>query len=284
MNANIIGLLKRELENSQASITGYFLSCALVTNKGVYVGSNKEFDDGSFAFEHAETSAIKECLRVENEPTIRKIFLCGRGKVKKLKHYVPCATCCDVLDSYCSSDTEVVLVDINNNDSTTIFNFNELRESYSFKEISRLQVNSLHLREKDNQFLQRLIREIKGKVEGVFLTGSASGRGGFTSFLRKKFNLDYGDLDLFIILKKENLQEIINLVNSSAIEIYPDLHKVIRKVPKYQNKKCVVLEKSYFGNNDTDEPVLDFTYSTQLEGSFIRNEYFERNWYVELIG
>lgn len=282
MDTIIISRLKQELENSQAKVTGYFLSCVIITEKGTYVGSNKEIDDINFVFEHAEVNALKECLKVESNPVVHKILLCGKGKIKKLKHYIPCSSCCDTLSSYCLPSTEVILVDINNNDEITTFSFEELKESYSYKDIAKLQVSDLQLRERDSNFLKCLILETGEKIEGIFLTGSASGRGGFTSLLRKKFNLDYGDLDLFLVVKQENLEEIQRIVDLLAKNIYQDLLYIKREIPAYQNKKGVVLDKSYYRNQAQDEPILDFTYCTQLDGAFIRKEYFERNWYLEL--
>ena len=282
MESTILNLLIQELEFAQAEVTGYFLSCVIVTDKGVYSGSNREHEDSDFTFEHAEVNALNKCLQAEKTPHIQKVFLCGKGKVKKLKHYAPCAYCCEKLVTYCLSETQVVLVDLAQ-DTQTVFSFSELSNSYSYKDPLKIKIDYLSLKEEDSMFLKKLLLNTKDKIEGAFLTGSASGRGGFTSLLRKKFSLGYGDLDLLLVLKQEQLKELKLLVNSLVNEIYPDLFCVDRKVPDYQNKKGVVLGKLYFRNNDIDEPRLDFTYSTQLEGSFIRKEYFERNWYVELI-
>lgn len=283
MESTILNLLIQELEFAQAKITGYFLSCVIVTDKGIYSGSNKEHDDPDFTFEHAEINALNKCLQVEKTPHIQKVFLCGKGKVKKLKHYAPCVYCCEKLEPYSLPETQVILVDLLQDNSQTIFSFSELLNSYSFKDPLKVRIDELSLKEDDSMFLRELISGAKDGVDGIFLTGSASGRGGFTSLLRDKLSLSYGDLDLFLVVKQDQLKELKLLILPIVKKFYPNLFCVDREVPDYQNRKGVVLGKSYFRNNDVDEPVLDFTYSSKLDGSFIRREYFERNWYIELV-
>ncbi len=279
--------LRDEIKQSHAPVTGYFIACALITEHAIYIDHNYEHED-SLVFEHAEQRALAKAVKNEVSPKIKQVFMYGEGKVKKFKHYIPCADCTDTLQPYVDSGTSITLLPTQETKTELHLGFNEVRNSYTSYEYSsitdatRLKYETL-LNEKDQRFIYDLVALGKERGATFFLTGSASRRGGFSNLLLSKLKKTYGDLDLFCMLSdKGTLNGVIASVESLIQTYYGVLKKVVRPLPPYQNRKDVVLTKIYYHFDSETEPFVDLTFSLALDGSFIRKEYFDRNWFHEL--
>jgi len=285
--------LKEEISPSEASVTGYFISCAIETEFGIYFDHNVE-DPQKLEFEHAERRALTKVLESEESPKIKRIVMYGEGKVKKSKHYVPCLHCTQELSKYTHKDTLIKLIYVSSKGREVELNFQEVLESYHAYESSNLYIcerikrdkllsANTPLRNNDRKFILDLIDLCIENEVSLYLTGSSSGRGGFSNFLLSKNGGEYKDLDLLFVFREVGewklfLNQIRNLVQRQ----YGDLSLFFRNVPPYQNRQGVVLGKAYFYDKDTTEPLVDMTFSTDLKGSFIRSEYYENNWFHEL--
>lgn len=178
--------LQNEVKLSKASVTGYSIACAIVTENGVYLDHNHEHE-ASLTFEHAEARALKKMLKSESLPKIKKIVMYGEGKVQKFKHYVPCCICSNELKPYTSSETVIDLMPLKETDSMLSLNFNEVLASYESKEYSKIEAGSDQayaliledktlLNERDRKFILDLVSFGRKSHVSLFLTGSASGR------------------------------------------------------------------------------------------------------------
>jgi len=286
--------VKDELKKSYAPVTGYYLACAIITENGVYIDHNFEHES-SLRFEHVEYRALKKVLRKEVTPRISRIIMYGRGKVKKFKHYVPCCFCCELLRPYTTRGTTVYLMRLEKSNKSLSLNFDELVRSYKTLTYSRVGSpdakktkaalkHSTILNKKDRDFLLDLI--LLGRRRGVtfYLTGSSSGRGGVSTFLIHKLGISYKDIDLICVLnRKTDCKGIQKDVEGIVKKHYGLLSKVIRDIPKYQNIQGVIISKVYYHFDSDPEPFIDLTYSSKLEGSFIKEEYNTRNWFYELV-
>ncbi len=283
----IADLLRNEVRQSHASVSGYSIACALVTEQAIYIDHNYEHES-SLVFEHAELRALAKALKNEESPKVRQIFMYGEGKVKKFKHYVPCAVCTDIIKPYIVPEASVILLPTKETESEFFLNFHEMSDSYNphdysiITDLIELQEKTI-LNEKDQRFIVDLVALGRESHTRFFLTGSASGRGGFSNFLLSKLKKTYGDLDLFCVLSdKETLGEVIASIEGLIEAHYGTLKKVVRELPPYQNRKGVVLIKIYYYFDSETEPFIDLTFSLNIDGSFIRKEYYDRNWFHEL--
>lgn len=293
MNAepsDILALLEKELASCHAPVTGYFIACALVTDRGIYFGHNHE-KEHPVTFTHAEDSAIGHMLANETNPRIRKIFMYAGGKVKKFKLYTPCFSCTEHLAPYVSPDVPVHLFPLAGTSHDLTVTYHEVAESYRDLPYSdlrgpdmetltkNLQTHTL-LSEKDRAFVADLA--VTGSCEGVacYLTGSTTGRGGVSQLIMKKTGMEYRDIDM-ILASTKNPEEVEGLFESVIMRHFASFEKEIRLVPAYKNVRGVIT-RMYYYHCGPEKKLLDFTLSTDFCGSFSYRPYELRNWFHKL--
>jgi cytidine deaminase len=285
--------LKKEISPLEASVTGYFISCAIETELGMYFDHNVENPD-TLEFEHAEHRTLTKALESEESPKIKRVLMYGEGKVLKSKHYVPCLYCARELLKYIQLDTTIKLLQVSDKGKEREFNFQEVLHSYRTYERSNLYAHDRNerceflntdtlLRGNDRDFILDLVDLCVEDEVSLYITGSASGRGGFSNYLLQKTEESYKDIDLFFVLQDSRAWEFfLDKIRNLVQKHYNGLELFFRNVPPYQNRRGVVLGKAYFYDEDETEPIIDMTFSTNLEGSFIRSEYYEQNWFHKL--
>lgn len=284
---NIDDLVKNEVNLSQATVTGYCISCAIVTGKDFYLGHNHEYEN-PFYFEHAEKAALSNALQREVAPLIKKVVMFGQGKAKKFKHYTPCPSCLGMLSQYTTRETKIRLLGNDSSPKGLEFGIDELAQCYegfSYSEIASSQLkNKTLLKPKDRRFIIDLIACGQRNKMKFYLTGSASGRGGASNLLMAKMNCSYEDLDLVCVLKNASqLAQAEIDIESALHEHYGSVTKVVRKVGRHINPKNVILSRTYYYLVDGKEPFIDLTYSLHLSGSFVRQDYEINNWFHALL-
>jgi len=283
-------LLQEELEKCHAPVSGYFVACAIVTEKDTYVGHNYEFENPT-VFEHAETRTLRKVLDKEKNPQITKIIMSGAGKVQKFKSYIPCYSCTHALHPYITTNTSIYLLPLEGTTETLSVNFNELFSSYGdlpYSKIKNAGTESLRaeliektiLKGKELDFIVDLA--LLGKKESIefYLTGSATGRGAVSTLIINKTNGSYRDLDLITVVKKDYVDTEKN-IEKLLIKHYAKFIKEKRPIPTHQNREGVVLEKTFYYCGENKQ-LIDFTFSTDFQGSFCYHSYELKNWFHQL--
>jgi cytidine deaminase len=282
--------LEVELARSKAPITGFLISCAIITDNNIYFNHNFE-QKNSDIFNHAEQNALKEILKQEKTPLISKIVMMAGGKIIKFKNYTPCSICSHVLAPYMKPRSIIELLPISGISKNLKLKFSEVLKSYSKLEYSKIENteeeklelelrNKTCLKEKDLKFISNLIMlGNKNKIR-IYLTGSSSGRGGISNLIMKKTECGYHDIDLIVITKfgtKKIQKEIENLIATH----YSSFIIKNRIVPRHKNKKGVVLKNiAYHIKNGT---IIDLTFATNTDGAFRQSPYEKGNWYHQLV-
>lgn len=284
-------LLEKEVEKSQAPVTGYLIACALITEKNIYFGHNFERED-SFLFDHAEPKALEKALENEKNPSIIKIIMLARGKIKKFKNFVPCSVCSKALAPYMKPESILELLPFNTTARKLELKFRDILGSYAKLEYSKFQnvkkekiIDELHqktfLKERDAAFVCDLMLLAKEQNIKLCLTGSSSGRGAVSNILMKKTKSSYHDIDIIIILEASLVEEIQQNIEKLINNTYFSYKLEDGSVLKHQNKKNVVLKKIIY--HIENETILDITLATNMDGAFRKPQYYEGNWYHQLV-
>jgi cytidine deaminase len=284
-------VLQRELNKCHAPVSGYFVACAIFTEKDVYIDHNYEFENPTI-FEHAEIRTLKKVLKIENKPKILKIVMIGGGKVKKFKYYIPCYTCTNALSPYITNTTSVHLLPMPNSKKTLSAKFGELIASYVDLPYSKIDSNDREsikvelqektiLKNKELDFITDL--SLLGKKENIefYLTGSATGRGAVSALIMNKTDSSYGDIDL-ILITPDGYEKIKSELELLLIKNYGSFTEENRSIPIHQNKKGVVLKKIFYHCGIDEKMLVDITFSKDFRGSFHYHEYELKNWFHQI--
>jgi cytidine deaminase len=288
---NLEQLVTSELTHARGPVSGYVVACGLLTENGFYLGHNVE-QEGSMVFQHAEDMAIQKMVGKEAAPHIKKIIMLGGGRAKKFKNYIPCVPCSEELSPYTSEETVIQLLPLKGMGESFSFSFGELTHSYlpaspsKFSSVSEddylaeLKEKTV-LRDEDRRLVAKLARY--GATNGVeiYLTGSATGRGGVSTFLMERNNIPYHDVDL-IAATKRNPPEVEREIESIIKECWGPLKKEVRTIITHYNPKGVMRARTYYYCGKDDEKVLDFTLATDHDGAFIHPWYEPKNWFHRL--
>jgi len=285
------GKVLEELNKCEAPISGIFVACAIFTEKEIYFGHNTEWEN-PVKFEHAEIMSLKTILQREKFPKINKIIMAGGGTTDKLKFYTPCYACCQSLGSYVIDNAQIILLPLTKDDCALEVTFRELMQSYSQLPYSKMEhytnpelkselESKTLLKGKDSEFISELTLFGREKGISLYLTGSASGRGGAGTMLNKKTNHPYRDIDVVAIIEKEF--DMIELgIEKILANNYGSFIKEDKKVPAHHNKYGVVFKKSFYYCGSAKDKLIDFTFSTDLRGALAKNEYEIKNWFHQL--
>jgi len=290
IDALIEQTLRKEIEKCHAPVSGYFVTCALITQKNIYFGHNYEHEHPTI-FEHAEERTLKEVLKHESNPVITRIVMFGGGRIKKFKYYIPCFTCAHTLLPYVNDNTFIDLMPLAGTEERLSVTFKELILSYQDFPYSRIKsvkremiVDEIQektiLKGKDLEFVVDLTVYGKRNKVGMYLTGSSTGRGAVSNLIIQKTNGTYNDLDL-ICVSKDDYKLVELAVEELIIKHYGFFEKVDRQIPEHQNVKGVVLKKTFYYCGLKNR-LIDFTFSTDFKGSFLYHAYELKNWFHEL--
>ncbi len=291
-NTRIISLLEEELIKCHAPVTGYCVTTAIVTEKDTYIEHNHE-DQDSVVFEHAEIRVLEKILKKEQSPIIKRVYMLGGGAIKKIKHYTPCYACTHKMAPYITSNTTVTLLPLLATTALVTFNYNELLSSYSDVPYSKFSNTSKQgiqkelrdktiLKGKDIDFIADLILlGLREKFE-FYLTGSSTGRGGVSRLLMEKTKTSYGDIDIIVVVAADYYKMAIENIEKVITLHYGAHLKEERLVPLRHNKLGVVLGKAYYRCSNSNEKMLDFTFSTDFKGSLSYHAYELKNWFHQL--
>lgn len=284
-------LLNLELKKCHAPVSGYYVACALITEKGTYIEHNYEFENPT-VFEHAERRALKLALENETKPKILRIIMQGGGKVNKFKYYIPCYTCTQDLKPYTTKETSVYLLPLKDTTQNLSVNFTEVDLSYQDLPYSKIENNDTNLllaelsaktilKGRELDFIADLVMYGKKEDIGFYLTGSATGRGAVSTLIINKTNGSYKDLDLIGIVNEDNLLLTEKKFEFFLIKHYGFFTKEDRSIPAHQNREGVVLKKAFYYCG-VDKQLVDFTFSTNFKGSFLYHAYELKNWFHQL--
>jgi cytidine deaminase len=284
-------LVREELMHALGPVSGYRVACGLVTEKSFYLGHNVEREN-SMVFQHAENMAITRMLEKETAPKVKKIIMLGGGRAKKFKNYIPCVPCSEELSLYTSEDTVIELLPLGDSNERFPFTFEELVQNYRAKSYSKFSsVNEAGylqelkektvMREDDIRLVAKLADYgLNNEVE-ICLTGSATGRGGVSTFLMEKTGTAYRDIDI-IAATKRNTEEVEREIEEIIAQCWGPFKKEVRTIILHYNPKGVMRARTYYYGGPNGEKVLDFTLATDCNGAFVHPWYEQKNWFHRL--
>ncbi len=228
-------LLKAELHNARAPLTGRETACVLTTQQGVYVGHCDEQEGSRFITAPAMALAkLGEAEAADAE--ITGIYLMGRN-IKKPKYVMPTPEDYDRLAGrFVDWGPTIIIVDPDSSAYTSVW-ASVHGPAYSVKEPSDFRY--LIGEDEDTTTLPSLIRERtvldwrgadfiahlmqtgkKRDIE-IYLTGSASGRGEISNALKG----DYEDIDLLVVTGDNDLDEVEEVLTARAEKYFGPLRR-----------------------------------------------------------
>ncbi|MFA6502942.1 MAG: hypothetical protein WCT45_01640 [Candidatus Paceibacterota bacterium] len=290
-DTDLESIVQAELQNARAPLTGILVASALLTEKELYLGHNEEKGD-PIVFEHSETVGLQKALAAEGTPKILKIVMAGGGTVDKFKFYTPCFSCTHALAPFMADGATVVLTALPNINETLVLTFDELFASYAQVPYSKINTDTASiirselgtktvLEGEDIDFIADLTA--LGLSEGIeiFLTGSASGRGGVSTLLNKKTNHKYRDIDIIAVIDKD-FSTIEAKIEEMLRDHYGFFTKIEKPILPYQNKQGVVFKKSNYYCGEGKSPMIDFSFSKSFSGTLAYHAYEIKNWFHQL--
>lgn len=287
---NLANMLTQEIRSCHAPVTGYLVTCALLTDHGVYLGHNIEHENPT-VFEHAESVAIQKMLQSETQPIIRKIVMYGGGNVKKFKYYIPCFSCTHELAPYIQLETPIHLLPLEGYSEHLEVTFSELIASYADLPYSKLAAGQLpellrELKHKtllqgtDLSFVADLTMFARQHDIEIYLTGSSTGRGAVSKLIMEKTGHPYRDIDI-IAASHLDLAVVESGIEQRIKQHYGFFRKEPRPIPPHQNLHGVVRQKTFY-HCGPDQKIIDFTLSSDFKGSFHYRSYELKNWFHQL--
>lgn len=285
-----LGLL---LDNANGSYSRRVVACVLETEKDSYDGFNHEDIGPQHLCHtiHAEDLALSRIkLGLDHSP-ITHIHLAGRGQ-KKLKEIAPCPRCFEKLNEQIPRNfgTTLLLYD-ENLELKVSLNWNDVVSAYSPREYSIISYGTKTdmlkeiksrtcLNEDDGLLVLNLA--LRGSIEEienfkVFLTGSASKRGGISNLLSNT----YADIDLLIESPTPAATQgrISTYLKNNLSKMFPTSEISEYKVEKpYCRNSNLTAQTFTVINNGEVKKVIEVTYGKNLE-HMMDQEYFKRNWF-----
>ena len=283
-------LVYEEIGKAHAPVSGYFVACALVTDRGIYINHNYEHND-PVLFEHAEDRAVRDMLKSGNLPTIKKIIMAGAGNVRKFKYILPCFNCTHRLKPYVTDDTEIQLLPLAGSKQDFRINFKELTDSYRTLKPSSIKGEDLAeirqeikaktvLNDLDGDFVSELTLLGKNRAVNFYLTGSSSGRGAVSDLIRVKTGRPYRDIDIIAVVD-HSFEQIEKEVEFLLKKYYHTVVKEVRPLLSHQSKPGVIYAKTFYYCG-SDKRLVEFAWARIFKDSFSYPAYQENNWFHRL--
>jgi cytidine deaminase len=271
---------------------------------------------------HAEHNALFK--KTKNRFYFNKIHIMASGSQFDIKNAIPCENCSKLLLPHSTTNSKIIFY-TSDGKLNYILNFRKLVSKYRpFKNCINLRSDKIDefLEEKtpltkvDMKWMTELCNLIiehnlkdKKNIIKLYMTGSASGRGGPKTVLAKKITgNDYGaDVDLLFIFTPNVHQNTCNiLVKTFYKQSFKNIGLKVKniyskKMSSYKlenfekNDKNFLFRKLYclkardirpktnLYEKDKNEPsVLDASAGYSLN-SIITKKYLKKNWYIQLI-
>lgn len=312
--------LEQLLRQAKAPISKRRVACILEpqnSNKQ-FCGFNIENKKGIL---HAEHNALLK--KPKGMFYLNKIHMMASGSQFDIKNAIPCENCFKLLLPHSTANSKIIFY-TSDGKLNYILNFKDLIPKYkSFKNRINLRGKKINKFLKEKTFLTQIDKkwteelcnlvieynlEHKKNTIKLYITGSASGRGGAKTLLaRKSIKNDYDDIDLlfvFVPSMRHYACDILieNFYRQSLKNIGLKVKNIYsKKMPSYKlenlekNNKDFLFRKLYclkagdtkpktnIFKKDKNEPsILDASAGYSLN-STITKKYLEKNWYVQLI-
>ena len=305
--------LRKLISKSKAPRTNRKVACILITQKDeVYEGSNVEGTD----ILHAEEIVIEQAIKKREKFKIKKIHIMANGIAHNVKRVIPCENCSKILAPYCDEDSKIIFYFFNDSSKRYPLKLKKIIESYgSFNDVPLLSDNNLfdlyftnYLTPIDKEVLTEFIKIIKLKCSELYITGSASKRGGPKQLLAKKITMiPYWDLDLIAIfpeLDKNRINQIVreailNSFRKVGLDVKDLLEKlvpsyILEEDPNSKDSKDFIFRKIYrtkdmpleiifpeYKKNILIPSIIDLSVGRNLKETTTK-KYLDKNWLVRL--
>jgi len=302
------------IEKAKAPITNRKVACLLITKKDeIFKGYNIERAKNIL---HAEEMAVNNAIKKDDNFKIKEIHLMANGEALNIKRSIPCENCSSILKNYCEKDSKIIFHFFDNPNKKYLLNLEGLIKEYrSFKKVPLLlEKNSFneyfknHLSEVDKEFLTEFMKMIKQKCSELYITGSASKRGGPKQLLAKKITgLPYLDMDLIAIFSETDKNQINEIVKKAILSSlkkigYVKKELLEKEMPSYvleenptsKDSEGFIFRKIYwikemeseitppeYKKNPLLPSIIDLSAGINLKET-ITKKYLNKNWLVRL--
>lgn len=306
--------LKNIILKANASITSRKVACLLITKEEkIYEGYNIEKVANIL---HAENMAVNNAIKNNVNFKIKEIHLMANGKPQNVKRAIPCENCSKILMPYCDEDSKIIFHLFTDPNIKYTLQLKDIIKSYSpFDDIPLLSNKRLfdryfenYLTQIDKNFLTEFIKTIKPECSELYITGSASKRGGPKQLLAKEIiGTSYLDIDLIAIFSKIDKNEINKIVKKAILKslnkIGFEAEKLLEKtMPSYileenptnKDSEKFIFRKTYWTKDMQLEimppkykkhilmpSVIDLSVGTKLEETATK-KYLDKNWIIKL--
>lgn len=278
-----------KLLRDDAPVTNRTVACMLQTTEDrEYRGRNHErgYKPVSPVFIHAEMAALVNMLESdEASGSISRIIMAGTGQ-EKAKEIAPCRSCYTTLLQYMATHVELVLLQPNYFRNAMVLGGDAIERAYEPKEPLQIgggetkQQTAKELEAKtdlnqNDAFFIAHLREfmIENEVE-LYLTGSASGRGGISQEIHKLERKSYTDIDLVAVTDKyPDARKLVDDLNKGSATHEP---RVVRC------RKPTVLRSLKGKGFGPEGTTLDLIVAPTLEEGILDPSYYRNNWYVKI--
>ncbi|MCK4996812.1 hypothetical protein KAS08_00780 [Candidatus Pacearchaeota archaeon] len=306
--------LKNIILKANASITSRKVACLLITKEEkIYEGYNIEKVVNIL---HAENMAVNNAIKNNVNFKIKEIHLMANGKPQNVKRSIPCENCSKMLKPYCEKDSKIMFHLFTDPNMRYTLHLKDIINSYSsFNNIPLLSNKRLfdrhfenYLTQIDKNFLTEFIKTIKPECSELYITGSASKRGGPKQLLAKKIiGTSYLDIDLIAIFSIIDKNEINKIVKKAILEslnkIGFDAENLLEEtMPSYileedltkKDSKDFIFRKTYWIKGMQLEimppeykkhilmpSAIDLSVGRNIKGTATK-KYLDKNWIVKL--
>jgi cytidine deaminase len=306
--------LKILIKKAKTPLTDRKVACILVSSKNeIYGGYNLE----ESRILHAEEMALNQAIKKSENFKIKEIHLMARGIAQNVKRAIPCENCSNILTPYCKEDSKIIFYLFNNPNKRYELKFKDILESYrSFDDILLLEDKlsfdeyfANYLTPIDRKILKEFMDGIKTKCSELYVTGSASKRGGPKQLLAKEITgVSYWDIDLIAIFPEINKDQINKIVRevilNSLRQAGFDVKKLLEKeVPSYileespnnKDSENFIFRKIYWSKDIplkimSSEYKKDILIPSMIDLSVGKNlketitkRYLDKNWLVKIV-
>jgi hypothetical protein len=276
VKADLLG----QLALAYAPFSGQRIACILAGENEGYGGHTVE--RGPTDIEDPFMMALSQ---VPEGAQLYGIMVTGQGSMKE-KHVMPSGKAYDAIAPLLLPGSPIVVMPPNQKDVCRFIPESRHRSAYSPKPLSVFEgktvmeiygeaIRNTTLSMEDCMFAAHL--RLAGLNDGIhyYLTGSANGDSGPSVTLRPGM---YRDLDVIAVSEQSRDQ------TEAAFEALAEAHYgKLKKVPKFVG--VAGTSKTIEGciySNKVSGVVIDFFASNELEGSFVRPESLERNYFHQL--
>jgi cytidine deaminase len=274
-----------ELGRAEAPVTARRVAALLLSHDGKeYLGHNDESNGPPFF--HAERQALTAAGDIADK-SISRVIMAGSGQ-PKMKWIAPCYNCYSALDPHLSDTAQITLFQPNMFDTAVTLNAAEFRRGYETKPLLRiiggssLQVtrNEIHtktlLTPEDTTLMLSLRKLALARRAGLYLTGSASGRGGISQEIQQKRGQKYEDLDI-IVVSPEQTKAVASDFKRIIVDRYG--RRLQQRVAGNGHDMPTIIPYGSFSKQKT---TVDLTIAKTLKYGMFDPVSYRKGWYIKV--